>query len=174
MKKGIFVATAALGLALFIAPDAHGWWYHGSDINQRFSGSTFIIDDEDPLEQTSLQNLIAKGQPGTAHTDAYTVFEATQSTDGCPQDADGNVQVRANIVTLNWTQTYRDGSLLSGSVDPVSFICTPDGIVFSGELITGEITRGTGRFKRASGTWEVTDLFVSNSGMTGRLTADFD
>ncbi len=50
MKTGIIIAMAALGMALFAVPDnpaqARRGGHHGPDVNQRFSGSTFVVDTD--------------------------------------------------------------------------------------------------------------------------------
>lgn len=168
MKMGIFIGVAALGFALFAVPDAHGWWHRGPDVNQRFSGSTFTIDvDEDTDESTAMINAIAKGQPGSAHLDSIVVFGPVGPHEGCPG------QLGADVISQNSVERYSDGSLLTLLTDPGAVLCTPDGVVFTIEGLTGVITGGTGRFEGASGTFEA-EAATANSGITGRLTAEFD
>ena len=171
MKKGIFLTVAALGLALFAVPDAHGWWNRGPDVNQRFSGSTFTIDVDDGEggtgNSTAMINAIAKGQPGSAHLDSIVVFGPVGPHGSCPG------QLGADVISQNSVERYSDGSLLTLLTDPGAVLCTPDGIVFTIEGLTGVITGGTGRFEGASGTFEA-EAATANSGITGRLTADFD
>ena len=162
MKIGIFIGIAALGLALFAVPDAHGWWNHGPDINYRVSGSSFTVDvDEETGDSTTLQNSIAKGQPGYAHLDSQVVFGTVGPYEGCP--------VFGADATANWVAIYRDGSVLTGSGS--GSVCT-DGVAFTGQ-VAGEITGTAGRFEGASGTWEA-DASVENSTFLATLTGDFD
>ncbi len=59
MKTGIIIAMAALGLAIFAVPDtpaeARGGWHHGPDVNQRFFGSTFVVDADAVTGATRLR-----------------------------------------------------------------------------------------------------------------------
>ena len=64
MKMGIYIALAALALAVFAIPEARG--KSGADVDQRLSGGVFIIDVDEEGNTTSLTTLIAKGTPGKA------------------------------------------------------------------------------------------------------------
>ncbi len=169
MKKGIFIAMAALALAVFAAPEAQS--KSGPDVNQQFSGSTFIIDVDDAPDtgtgnSTAMLNAIAKGQPGTAHLDSIAVFGPLGAgVDGC------NGQLGANVISQSSVERFSDGSLLTLSTTG-GVICTPDGVVFTASVF-GEITGGTKRFKNAGGTFRA-DVTTENSGLTGTLTADLN
>jgi len=172
MKTGIIIAMAALGLAIFAVPDtpaeARGGWHHGPDVNQRFSGSTFVVDaDAVTGNQTSLLNALCKGQPGTAQLASLIEFGPAGPDDRCPSE----LPFGAEIISQTWVQTYNDGSLLTGTTDSGSFLCS-HGIVFAAE-VSGTITGGTRRFKNASGTWKA-DARTENSGLTGHIKVDLN
>jgi len=171
MKTGIFVALAALALAVFAVPEAQG--KSGPDVDQRISGSTFVIDVDDTGNTTGLANFLAKGQPGTAQVNGLIVFGPPLGLDErCPEE----FPFGANLISLDFVETYKDGSLLIGtaSTDPVQAVCS-DGITNIAAVV-GSITRGTGRFEGASGTWEVeaTTPAGPDAGTTGTFTADLD
>ncbi len=49
MKKGIFLAFAALAVAVFAVPDAHAWWWghhNRPDINLHAWGGLLTSSDE--------------------------------------------------------------------------------------------------------------------------------
>lgn len=169
MKTGIFVALAALALAVFAVPDAQG--KSGPDVDQRLAGSTFIIDvDEETGNTTSQQNVIAKGQPGTAQVNSLLVFGPPLGRDErCPAE----FPFGADLISFDWVETYNDGSLLTGSASPGQAVCS-DGATFAAGIV-GVITGATGRFEGASGTWEaVASTPAENNGITGTFTADLD
>jgi hypothetical protein len=166
MKTGIFIGVAALGFALFGVADAHSWWSSGPDINQRFSGSNFVVGfDDDTGQFTVLVSAIAKGPQGTAHHEGRNVVGPMGPDDRCATTGFGGP------VSQVWVATFRDGSLLSGASDPDQFTCT-DGIV-SEAHVTGTLTGGTGRFEGVSGTWEA-EGGGERALTTGTLTAEFD
>lgn len=169
MKTGITITIVALGLALFAAPDAYG--ATGLDVDQRLSGSTFVIDvDEETGDTTSQQNVLAKGQPGTAQVHSLLVFGPPLGFDArCPAE----FPFGSDLISFNWVETYQDGSLLTGSASPGQAVCS-DGAVFAAQ-VGGIITGGTGRFEGATGTWEVdASTPPENSGLTGTFAADLD
>lgn len=174
MKTGIFVALAALALAVFAVPDAHAWWgqHQPSNVYQRLSAQTISVNvDEDPAgNSTSVVSGIAKGQPGTADVSAVLVFKTTFVPDSrCPME----LPLGADVIRFEWGEVYKDGSLLSGFADPDQAFCT-DGILTAADL-TGVITGGTGRFEGASGTWRVVASSpTANTNTTGTLTVDLD
>ncbi|NNE17405.1 MAG: hypothetical protein HKN10_02900 [Myxococcales bacterium] len=162
MKTGIFLAMAALTAAVFVAPQAHGWWHRGPDIDLRVSGSSVIVDvDPATGESLSVQTSIARGKPGYAHLNSTVSFDAVGPYDGCP--------VFGADATASWVAIYRDGSILTGSGG--GFVCT-DGILFQG-FVGGDITGTKGRFKNAGGTWNA-EATVENSAFFGRLKGDFE
>ena len=169
MKTGIIIAMAALSLAIFAVPDtpaqAWGGWHRGPDVNQRLAGSSLTVEvDEDGNTQVML-NLIAKGQPGTAHLDSVAVFGPVGPNENCPG------QLGADIISQNAVETFSDGSLLT-LLTTAGFVCTADGVVFTA-VATGDITGGAGRFEGAGGTFEA-NVVTENSGLTGKLTADLN
>jgi hypothetical protein len=175
MKKGIFVTVAALGLALFAVPDAHG--NDGSDLNLRLAGSNFITSSQDdgtptPLgaASTSLQSGIAKGKSGRAIFSAQTIIEEAGQDDRCGPLPGAGLSTTSVL-------TYNDGSILSLTTDDEkSFYCfEPTGVdtgIFSVEF-EGIVTGGTGRFEGATGTW-VGSAVAEGGRVTADLQIDLD
>jgi hypothetical protein len=165
MKTGIFIGVAALGFALFGVADAHSWWHSGPDINQRLSGSNFIVGfNEDTGQFTVLVSSIGKGPQGTAHHDVRNVVGPMGPDERCATPFGGDL-------SEVWVATFPDGSLLSGVTDEGQFVCT-DGTVSEAHL-TGTLTGGTGRFEGVSGTWEA-ERYGNGALATSTLTAEFD
>lgn len=179
MKKGIFVALAALALTVFAVPDAHAWWWHkGPDVAQRLSGSAFVDDvevvDEMVVTKASV-NLLAKGQPGTGQVLGRVVYESPLVPDPdpdlrCPKE----FPFGANLISLDFVETFKDGSLLIGEASSGQAVCS-NGLTNIVEVV-GTITRGTGRFKGKSGTWEVEASTPAgpDAGATGSFIADLN
>jgi hypothetical protein len=164
MKTGIFIGVAALGFALFGVADAHSWWSSGPDINQRLSGSNFILEFNEETGVFTVQvNAIAKGPQGTAHHDVRAVVGPLGPDDRCANGFGGDL-------SQAWVQTYNDGSLLSGVSDE-GFACQIGPV--NEAHTTGRLTGGTGRFEGVTGTWEGEGYGESNR-TTGTLTAEFD
>lgn len=182
MKTGIFVALAALAFTVFAIPDAQAWWWHHppQDLNQRITGHIFSVDvDEETGNSTSLLNAIAKGQPGKAQLTAVIVFKSDfvlpeESDRTCPPD----FPLEADIISFEWGETYNDGSLLAGAVDPddpAQVFCLDFGITLAIANLTGMITGGTGRFEGASGTWKGTASSpTANTTAVGSIRADLN
>ncbi len=171
MKKGIFIAMAALGLALFAVPEAHG--VDGQTLNVRLSGSSFITssqDDGTPTPATgaftSLQSGIAKGSGSAIFSAQTVVAEAALPDARCPAELPFG-----NDLTTTFVTTYSDGSILSGTSGTGSFFCT-DGLVFLANFV-GTITGGEGRFEGATGTWEATAR-TQSARVTGEVSIDLD
>lgn len=164
MKKGIFVALAAMALAIFVVPEAYG--NAGPDIDWQFSGSNFNVD-ADEEGTVSVVNAFAKGQPGTAHVGVRSRIAVLQRPfAGCPDDWFG-----ADVMSQFAVATFNDGSILTAQGTD-GFVCTPDGDIFTG-VAAGIVTGGTGRFEGASGTWESNSFLQgAGTGITGTLTAD--
>ncbi|MGB5350353.1 MAG: hypothetical protein WBN10_12185 [Polyangiales bacterium] len=174
MKTGIIIAMAALGLAIFAVPDtpaeARGGWHHGPDVNQRLSGSTFTLSvDGETGNTTAMQNLLAKGQPGSAHIQGLLDFEPVVGPDArCPAE----FPLGSTLVSFEFVETFNDGSLLTGAASMGQAVCS-DGVAFVADIV-GIITGGTGRFDGAEGSWEATALTPGNNGITGTLRADLN
>jgi len=174
MKKGIFVALAALALTVFAVPDAHAWrgHHHGPNVNQRLFVQIISTDvDESPGgNTTSVASGIAKGQPGRADVSAVLVFKTLfEEDDRCPDE----LPLGADVVRFEWGQVYSDGSLLSGFADAGQAFCT-NGTLTSAEL-SGPISGGTGRFEGRTGTWStVASSPTTNTNTTGTFTVVFD
>jgi len=173
----MYIAVAALGLALFAVPDAHGWWHSGPDMSLRVSGSNFITSstpDGTPtplgFASTSMQSGIAKGKSGRSIFTAQTIIDMA----GALPDLCGLLPGAGLSTTTVFT--YNDGSILSlataSNVEgelPTSYYCyDPSTGVFSVEF-EGIITGGERRFEGATGTWEGTA-----TAQDARLTADID
>ena len=175
MKFGIFVALAALALAVFAVPDAHAWWghHHGPDVDQQLFAQTISINvDEDPAgNSTSVVSGIAKGQPGGADVSAVLVFKTQFAPDSrCPVE----LSLGAEVIRFEWGEVYSDGSLLSGFADPGQVFCT-DGVTLTAAELTGTVSGGTGRFEGRTGTWStVASSPTASTNTTGTFTVDFD
>jgi hypothetical protein len=167
MKATIFFSFAALAVAVFGVSEANAWWHRGPDVDQRISGSSLTVEVDDEGNTQAMLNLLAKGQPGSAHLDSVAVYGPVLGpVEGCPAGTIG-----AAVVSQNAVETFSDGSLLTFlTTDGV--LCTADGVVFTAN-VTGVVTGGTGRFEDASGTFEAS-VVTKNSGLSGRLTADLD
>ena len=178
MKAGILFALAALALAIVAVPEAHG--ESGPEVDQRITGHIFgVDDDEDTGNTTSLLNATAKGQLGKAQLTAVIVFKTDfvlppEGDRNCPPD----FPLEADIISFEWGETYNDGSLLAGAVnpdDPSQVLCLDLGITLAVANLTGMITGGTGRFEGASGTWaSEASSPVGSSIAVGSLTADLN
>jgi hypothetical protein len=150
MKTGIFIALAALALAVFAVPEAQG--KSGRTLDLQFSGSNFTTSSVDgrpaPLGvvSTSLQSGILTGSGGGIFS-AQTVVEEAGQRDECGPLPGGELSTTIVI-------TYNDGSILSIASSPGSFFCFDpvDGVFFVD--FVGTVTGGEGRFEGAGGTWE--------------------
>jgi hypothetical protein len=167
---------AALALAVFAVPEAHG--EDGPSLDLRLAGSIFVTSSTDegrPTEVdglsalTALANGIAKGSGGPLFTAQTIVEPLPENPADYPPEclALDPPQAGAGLSTTT-VFTYNDGSLLTITTDPeISFYCT-NGVVFIVEF-GGMVAGGTGRFEGATGTWEGTA--EATGGGTGRLTA---
>jgi|GEM_PF-1759688 len=168
MRVGIYIAMAALGLAVFAVPDAHGWWHRGPEIRLRLSGSNFITSSQDdgtpsPLGavSTSLQSGIAKGKSGKSIFSAQTIIQQAGQDDRC-----GNLP-GAGLSTTS-VFTYDDGSILSVTTDPdISYYCYDPSVGLFSVEFGGTVTGGAGRFEGATGTWD-----GSAESVSARVMAD--
>ncbi|MGB5696291.1 MAG: hypothetical protein WBM46_11605 [Polyangiales bacterium] len=171
MKKGIFVALAALALAVFAVPDAQAWWHKGPDLRLKLSGSTMTISTENGVPTPNTQAGVAygsgitKGSGSPIFVDRVTY--GTAAPDGrCP----ANLPFGADLTTV-LVFTYHDGSIIELSAGEGSFFCT-DGVVFDAEL-QGTVVGGEGRFDGASGTWDGS-AEVDGARLTGDVAVDLD
>ena len=131
MKAGIFIAAAALGLALFVPPDAHGWWSHGPELTLSFSGSNFITSSDadgsptDPGQaSTSMQSGVVRAKHMRAVFTSQTQIDAAMPDGRCPAHTPVGGDLSTTLIV-----TYYDGSILSMATGPGSFYCS-DGSVF--------------------------------------------
>jgi hypothetical protein len=170
VKKGIFVALAALALAVAAVADANG--AGEPDINLRAWGGNLISSDEG-------------GIPTPPNAPPLTVFQSgkTKGSSGSPS-LFGSVSIPAFDPALVPTEceglpggplfqtivlTYDDGSMLSLVAGPGSYYCT-DGIVFTFEAF-GEVRAGAGRFEGVTGKYGASGQTLPPGG-TGLFTAD--
>ena len=166
MKTGIFVALAALALAVFAVAGAQDG-DRGRVQKLRLSGSTFITSSEGGMPTpmpgfqtfTSLASGIVKGSDAA-------VF-STQSITGpaLPDDrcTDPLLPFGGDI-SFTTVVTYADGSILSWESD--TFYCSNGAdVVFEAE---SNITGGEGRFEGATGTTKA----VVTGNLDGRVTSD--
>lgn len=174
MKKGIFIAVAALALAVMAVPEAHG--KNGRSLDLTLSGSIFVTSSTDgrptPTDGlsaiTSLSNGIAKGSGSPVFT-AQSVTEPLPESpaDYPPACLAMDPPIAGAGLSATTVFTFADGSLLTITTDPeISFYCS-DGVDFTVEF-GGMVEGGTGRFEGASGSWEGTAVAT---GGTGRLIA---
>jgi len=175
MKKGILVALAALGLAVFAVPDAQG--KSGPAVDQRFSGNIFAIDvtDDTPSLTTSLVTAIAKGQPGKAQITAALVFE-TEFVFNPEGDCPPGFPLESNIISFEWGEIYNDGSVLSGVATEGQVFCLDLDITRTVADLTGTIVGATGRFESAIGSsWSAeASAAVDSNTVTGAITVDLN
>lgn len=177
MKKGIFVAIAALALAVFAVPEAQG--KNGRSLDLRLSGSIFVTSSTDegrptPVDGlsalTALSSGIAKGS-GSPLFSTQTIVEPLPENpaDFPPACLAMDPPMAGAGISTTTVFTFKDGSLLTLTSDPeISFYCvSADGVVFTAEF-GGMVAGGTGRFEGATGTFESTADVVSG---TGRLTS---
>ena len=113
MKARIFIAFAALALAVVAVPEAQG--KSGPDVDQLLFGHTIEIEAAGPGElSTAAINGIAKGEPGKALVTAVLVFrESTLPPTPNPLCPD-EFPFGQEITRFEWGETYNDGSTLAG------------------------------------------------------------
>ena len=180
MKKGIFIALAALALAVFAVPEAHG--NDGQSLDLRLSGSNFVTSSTDegrptPVDGlsalTALANGIAKGSGSPLFTAQSVVEPLPDNPADFPPACLAMGLAGAGVSTTS-VFTFNDGSVLSLTTDPaISFYCT-DGTDFTVEF-GGMVAGGTGRFEGATGTWEGTAVTIGGTGIvTAHNTVDLD
>jgi hypothetical protein len=166
MKTGIFIALAALALAVFAVADAQGE-DAGRVQKLRLSGSTFITSSEGGMPTpmpgfqtfTSLSSGIVKGSDAAVwSSQAITgpAFPDARCTD--PLLSFGG------DISFTTVVTYADGSILSWESD--TFYCS-DGmvVVFEAE---SNVTGGEGRFEGATGTVKS----AATGNLDGRVTTE--
>lgn len=180
MKTGITIAIVALGLGLFAAPDAHGWWNRGPDLNLRVYGSNFITSSDDGRPtalgevSTSMQSGIAKGRYGRAIFTAQTIIERARPNvdeplppSSCIAAELGGAELSTSIVL-----TYNDGSILSLVTGSDSIYCS-DGSSFYVDF-GGTVDGGEGRFEGASGSWTGSAESHPTARVTGEISIELD
>lgn len=171
MKKWIFIALAALALAVVAVPDAYG--SQGPDLKLRVAGSSFITSSQDdgtpsPLGGvfTALQSGIVQGAGGGIFTSQSVVGQAgLDPRCTAPLPLGGDISFFQVVVTDN------DGSILTLQASEDSFYCT-DGATFAAN-VGGGVLGGEGRYEGATGTWDVSAQ-IFQSRVTGSLTVELD
>jgi hypothetical protein len=175
MKTGIFMALAALALAIFAVPEAQG--DPGPAVDHRYSGNVLTIDvtDDTPSLTTSLVTAIAKGQPGKAQITATLVFE-TEFVFNPEGDCPPGFPLESNVISFEWGEVYNDGSVLSGVATEGQVVCLDLDITRTVADLTGTIVGAIGRFEGAIGSpWRAEALGAPGSNVvTGSITADLD
>lgn len=169
MKKGIFVALAALALAVFAVPEAQG--KNGRSLDISLSGSLFVTSNTadgrptmtDGRVLTALASGIGKGS-GSPLFSMQVVNEQFGPDARCAPF--GGADVSATIVL-----TYNDGSILSLETTDNSFACS-DGVLFVAE-IAGTVTGGDGRFAGATGSFNGSGTTTANR-LSAELAIDLD
>jgi hypothetical protein len=157
MKTGIFIALAALAVAVLAIPEAQG--RNGRTLNVDIAGSNYATSDEngvptpaDGQPLVAMQNGIAKGG-GAAHFTSNAVLDAIPLN---PADFPPTCLVAGlagSTLSVSLVLMYNDGSLLSLATEGAVY-CT-DGTVFT-VIGGGNVTGGEKRFSGATGTFIVT------------------
>ena len=182
MKTGILVTVAALGLALFAVPDAHG--NGGADLHMEIFGGNHISSDTGgeptPLDGgplTAIQSGQSKGSgsPDLFSTVAIGALDFANTPPGCT----GLLPLGGPIDSATLVLIYHDGSLLSLTSDPnvegeppTSFYCT-DGTNFSVDWV-GSVAGGNGRFEGSAGSWVGSGITFPGGRFTGEVSVDLD
>jgi len=173
MKKGIFVALAALAFAVFTVPDAHAWKGHHNrpDIDLHAWGANLISSDEGGIPTPLNTVPVTAFQSGkTKGSGSPSLFGSTSlpafDPELVPTECEG---LPGGPLFQTIVLTYNDGSMLSLVAGPGSYYCT-DGIVFTFETF-GEVRAGAGRFEGATGRYEASGQTLPPGG-TGLFTAD--
>jgi len=181
MKKAIFVALAALALAVVVVPDAHG--DGGRDLQMKIFGGNHISSDEggaptllDGGPLTAIQSGKSKGSgsPDLFSTAALAAVDFANPPADCPA-----ALPLGGAISLTLVFIYPDGSLLSLTSDPnvegappTSFYCT-DGTNFTTDLV-GSVAGGNGRFEDAAGSWDGTSITFPGGRFTGEIRVNLE
>ena len=167
MKTRTLVAIAmVLSLATAASVSASGWW-RVRDIRQIAFGSNFVIPQDSEQPNRGFLFLQARGNAGRAKLDVMSEFQALAPIPECPAG-----QVGVIFDQVFFTQTFRDGSMVSGITQDEGTICTADGQLLTFEA-HGEVRHGTGRYEGVTGTWNV--VGETNRGtIQADMTIDFD
>jgi hypothetical protein len=169
MKTGIFIAMAALALAVFAVPNAQG--NSGPDLSMSVAGSNFITSSGDDGRPTPLGQVSTSMQSGISKGSGSAIFTAQTVIEQFGQDGRCSPLVGADLSTTI-VLTYNDGSILSLVTGAGSHYCT-DGSVFIVDF-GGTVEGGEGRFEGATGTWTGTALSEPVARLTGELSVDLD
>jgi hypothetical protein len=173
MKTGIFIALAALALAVVAVPDAHGWWHRGPELNLRVAGSSFITSSQDDGTPSPLGGVFTSMQSGKAKGAGGGIFtsQAVVGAAGLEPRCEPPFPLGGNITFFQVVLTDSDGSILTLQASEDSFYCT-DGSTFVANA-GGSVLGGEGRYEGATGTWDVSAQ-IFQSRVTGTLTADLE
>jgi hypothetical protein len=175
MKTGIFVALAALALAVFAVPDAYGM--EEADLHMEVFGGNVISSDTDGEPTlidggaiTAIQSGQTKGS-GNPSVFSTTALDAVDFSNlpapGCTAAMPLGAAISGTLIF-----TYSDGSLLSLTSEAGSFYCS-DGTIFTVDFV-GSVAGGNGRFEGATGTWEGTVQTFPGGRFTGEISADLE
>jgi hypothetical protein len=177
MKKAIFVALAALALAVFAVPDAYGM--EEADLHMKIFGGNHISSDtggEPTLLDGGPITAIQSGKSkGSGNPDLFSTVALGAIDFGCtaPLPLGGAID-SATLVFI-----YPDGSLLSLTSDPnvegeppTSFYCT-DGTNFTVDWV-GSVAGGNGRFEGSAGSWVGSAITFLGGRFTGEISVDLD
>jgi hypothetical protein len=169
MKRVIFIALAALTLAVFAVPEAQG--NDGKTLSMSLSGSNFSTSDEDGRPTlvdgrvlTAILSGIAKGSGNPLWSSQIVLEEIPQELSQIPPDCLAAGLAGGPVSFQGVVFTYDDGSILSiaSATDTLAgFYCT-SGPGFFTVHVGGIVTGGDGRFEGATGTWEATGRAVDS------------
>ncbi len=178
MKKGIFIALAALAVAVLAIPEAEGG-DDGRTFTVRIAGSNFSTSDADGVPTPVDGRPIVAIQNGIAKGGGASLFTSNAVLDAFPQNpADfppaclaaglGGTTVDISLVLM-----YEDGSLLSLATAPGSIVCASADATFFTVLGAGDVTGGEKRFAGATGTFTIV-AETTPPRVTGELEIDLD
>ena len=175
MKKGIFVALAALALAIVAVPDAHGDGER--DLHMTVFGGNVVSSDTDgiptpidggAIHATQSGKTKGSGSPSLFSSAALAAVDFNNlPAPGCPAAMPLGSDIDATLVFI-----YDDGSLLSIATELGSFYCS-DGTNFTVSFV-GSVVGGNGRFEGATGSWVGTTQTFPGGRFIGEISVDLD
>jgi len=170
MKQGIFIALAALALAIFAVPEAQG--SDGQTLNVGLSGSLFVTSNTDDGRPTPTDGQVLTSlASGIAKGSGSSLFSMQVVNDQFGLDGRCELPLVGADVSATIVLTYKDGSILSLETTDNSFACT-GGVVFFAD-IEGIVLGGDGRFEGATGTFNASGATTENR-ITAELAIDLN